>query len=77
MIVIHLYSLYFIVLYNIHINICNLLYYLFFQMYLSEYGYLSPRVRNPQSGHLMSEEAMSKALMEFQAFANLNLTGIY
>lgn len=46
-------------------------------MYLSEYGYLSPRVRNPQSGHLMSEETMSKALMEFQAFANLNLTGTY
>lgn len=46
-------------------------------MYLSEYGYLSPRMRNPQSGHLMSEETMSKALMEFQAFANLNLTGMF
>ncbi|XKL61023.1 hypothetical protein PGB90_008080 [Kerria lacca] len=44
-------------------------------MYLSEYGYLSPRVRNPQSGHLMSEETMTKAIMEFQAFASLNLTG--
>lgn len=45
-------------------------------MYLSEYGYLSPRVRNPQSGHLMSEETMTKAIMEFQAFASLNLTGM-
>lgn len=44
-------------------------------MYLSEYGYLSPQVRNPQSGHLMSEETMTKAIMDFQAFAGLNLTG--
>ncbi len=44
-------------------------------MYLAEYGYLSPRVKNPQSGHLMSEETMTKAIMEFQSFASLNLTG--
>ncbi|XP_050539093.1 matrix metalloproteinase-19 isoform X2 [Daktulosphaira vitifoliae] len=44
-------------------------------MYLSQYGYLSPSMKNPNSGHIMSEETMAKALMEFQSFAGLNLTG--
>ncbi|XP_065207839.1 matrix metalloproteinase-14 isoform X1 [Planococcus citri] len=44
-------------------------------LYLSHYGYLSPRVKNPHSGQLMSEETMSRAVTEFQAFAGLNLTG--
>lgn len=46
-------------------------------MYLSQYGYLSPSMKNPNSGHIMSEETMAKALMEFQSFAGLNLTGEY
>ncbi|VVC43446.1 Hypothetical protein CINCED_3A002822 [Cinara cedri] len=44
-------------------------------MYLSQYGYLSPSMKNPNSGHIMSEETMARALMEFQSFAGLNLTG--
>lgn len=44
-------------------------------MYLSEYGYLSPSVKNPHSGHIMSEEIMSKAIIDFQAFTGLNATG--
>ncbi|KAI5694140.1 hypothetical protein M8J75_011375 [Diaphorina citri] len=44
-------------------------------MYLSQFGYLSPIVRNPNSGHLMSEETLARAVMEFQNFAGLNLTG--
>lgn len=32
-------------------------------------------MKNPNSGHIMSEETMAKALMEFQSFAGLNLTG--
>lgn len=45
------------------------------QMYLSQFGYLSPSMKNPNSGHIMSEETMAKALMDFQSFAGLNLTG--
>ncbi|XP_050432080.1 matrix metalloproteinase-14 isoform X2 [Adelges cooleyi] len=44
-------------------------------MYLSQYGYLSPSMKNPHSGHIMSEETMARALMDFQSFAGLNLTG--
>ncbi|XP_025413981.1 matrix metalloproteinase-16 isoform X2 [Sipha flava] len=44
-------------------------------MYLSQFGYLSPSMKNPNSGHIMSEETMARALMEFQSFAGLNLTG--
>lgn len=44
-------------------------------MYLSQFGYLSPSMKNPNSGHIMSEETMAKALMDFQSFAGLNLTG--
>lgn len=46
-----------------------------FQLYLSHYGYLSPRVKNPHNGQLMSQETMSKAVEEFQAFAGINVTG--
>jgi len=45
------------------------------QMYLSQFGYLSPSMKNPNSGHIMSEETMARALMDFQSFAGLNLTG--
>jgi len=45
------------------------------QKYLSQFGYLSPSMKNPNSGHIMSEETMSRALMEFQSFVGLNLTG--
>ncbi|KAL1450024.1 hypothetical protein WDU94_002486 [Cyamophila willieti] len=44
-------------------------------MYLSQFGYLSPIIRNPSSGMLMSEETLARAVMEFQNFAGLNLTG--
>uniref|UniRef100_A0A8D9ERG8 Matrix metalloproteinase-16 n=1 Tax=Cacopsylla melanoneura TaxID=428564 RepID=A0A8D9ERG8_9HEMI len=44
-------------------------------MYLSQFGYLSPFIRNPNSGMLMSEETLARAVMEFQNFAGLNLTG--
>ncbi|XP_025201188.1 matrix metalloproteinase-16 isoform X1 [Melanaphis sacchari] len=44
-------------------------------MYLSQFGYLSPSMKNPNSGHIMSEETMARALMEFQSFVGLNLTG--
>ena len=44
-------------------------------MYLSQYGYMSPSVRNPESSHLMTEEAYTNAIKEFQAFAGLNVTG--
>lgn len=44
-------------------------------MYLSQFGYLSPTVRNPQSGHIVSEDTLTKAIQEFQSFAGLNVTG--
>lgn len=46
-----------------------------FQMYLAQYGYLSPSVRNPSSGHIMDESSWKKAIAEFQSFAGLNTTG--
>ena len=46
-----------------------------FQMYLAQYGYLSPSVRNPSSSHLMDERSWRKAIAEFQSFAGLNNTG--
>ncbi|XP_052123975.1 stromelysin-3 isoform X2 [Frankliniella occidentalis] len=44
-------------------------------IYLSQYGYLSPSVKNPAMSHLMSEESVSKAISEFQSFVGLNITG--
>ncbi|PSN48126.1 hypothetical protein C0J52_05810 [Blattella germanica] len=44
-------------------------------MYLSQFGYLNPQVRNPNSGALISADVMKKAISEFQAFAGLNVTG--
>lgn len=43
------------------------------QNYLSQFGYLQPM--NPTSGGIISEETLSKAISEFQAFAGLNITG--
>jgi hypothetical protein len=45
------------------------------QIYLSQFGYLNPQVRNPNSGTLMEADALKKAIVEFQAFAGLNITG--
>ncbi|KAG8335766.1 Belongs to the peptidase M10A [Homalodisca vitripennis] len=45
-------------------------------MYLSQFGYLSPTLRNPQSGQIISEDTLTKAIQEFQAFAGLNITGL-
>ncbi|XP_014360479.2 matrix metalloproteinase-14 isoform X2 [Papilio machaon] len=44
-------------------------------MYLAQYGYLSPSVRNPSSGHIMDESSWRRAIAEFQSFAGLNATG--
>ena len=45
-------------------------------MYLARFGYLDPVVQNPTSGALISEQAVARAISEFQAFAGLNQTGI-
>ncbi|XP_058053463.1 matrix metalloproteinase-14 isoform X1 [Anopheles bellator] len=45
------------------------------ELYLSQFGYLSPRYRNPTSGNLLDHETWEKAIMEFQSFAGLNVTG--
>lgn len=42
--------------------------------YLSQFGYLPPV--NPTSGGIISEEAMSRAISEFQSFAGINITGM-
>ncbi|XP_050353674.1 matrix metalloproteinase-14 isoform X2 [Nymphalis io] len=44
-------------------------------MYLAQYGYLNPSVRNPSSGHIMDESSWRRAISEFQSFAGLNNTG--
>ncbi|KAG7304126.1 hypothetical protein JYU34_011059 [Plutella xylostella] len=44
-------------------------------MYLAQFGYLNPSVRNPSSGHIMDEGSWRKAIAEFQSFAGLNATG--
>ncbi|XP_075235425.1 matrix metalloproteinase 1 isoform X2 [Lycorma delicatula] len=44
-------------------------------MYLSQFGYINPAYTNPQSGHLMTEDMMTKAIEEFQSFAGLNVSG--
>ncbi|XP_047515273.1 stromelysin-3-like [Pieris napi] len=43
-------------------------------MYLAQYGYLSPSVKNPSSGHIMDESSWRRAIAEFQSFAGLNTT---
>ncbi|XP_021941826.1 matrix metalloproteinase-14 isoform X4 [Zootermopsis nevadensis] len=44
-------------------------------IYLSQFGYLNPKVRNPSSGTIIAADTMKKAIIEFQAFAGLNITG--
>nr|XP_014271579.2 collagenase 3-like [Halyomorpha halys] len=44
-------------------------------MYLSEFGYLPPSVRNPSFDQLLSQEALTDAIKEFQSFTGLNVTG--
>lgn len=46
-------------------------------MYLARYGYMDPAIQNPQSGALISGESVRRAIIDFQAFAGLNQTGIY
>lgn len=46
-------------------------------MYLARYGYMDPALQNPQSGALISGESVRRAIIDFQAFAGLNQTGIY
>ncbi|XP_061497686.1 matrix metalloproteinase-14 isoform X5 [Anopheles gambiae] len=45
------------------------------ELYLSQFGYLSPKYRNPTSGNLLDQDTWEKAIMEFQSFAGLNVTG--
>ncbi|KAL7023987.1 hypothetical protein ACKWTF_012864 [Chironomus riparius] len=46
------------------------------EIYLSQYGYLSPKARNPTSGgNLLSQDSWETAIREFQGFAGLNITG--
>jgi len=45
-------------------------------MYLSRFGYLDPSLQNPTSGSLISGDSVRTAIIEFQAFAGLNQTGI-
>lgn len=47
-----------------------------FQIYLSQFGYLNPKARNPSNGgNLLSQESWENAIREFQGFAGLNITG--
>jgi len=43
---------------------------------LSQFGYLSPKARNPSSGgNLLAQDSWENAIKEFQGFAGLNITG--
>ncbi|CAO1439363.1 unnamed protein product [Diamesa hyperborea] len=45
-------------------------------IYLSQFGYLSPKARNPSSGgNLLAEDAWQNAVKDFQGFAGINITG--
>lgn len=44
-------------------------------MYLTKFGYMDPKLLNPQSGALLSEDAVRDTIREFQAFAGLDQTG--
>ena len=45
------------------------------QIYLSQFGYLSARARNPNTGNLIDASSWEKAIADFQGFAGLNITG--
>ncbi|XP_055530959.1 matrix metalloproteinase-14 isoform X2 [Wyeomyia smithii] len=45
------------------------------ELYLSQFGYISAKFRNPTSGNLLDKDTWEKAIMEFQSFAGLNATG--
>ncbi|XP_055315520.1 matrix metalloproteinase-14 isoform X2 [Sitodiplosis mosellana] len=45
------------------------------EIYLSQFGYLPPTARNPASGGLLDENTWNKAIMDFQSFAGVNITG--
>lgn len=46
------------------------------EIYLSQFGYLSPKARNPTSGgNLLAQDSWENAIREFQSFAGLNITG--
>lgn len=47
----------------------------FFQLYLSQYGYLGSVRGN--SSQLLDESSYKKAIEDFQAFAGLDVTGKY
>lgn len=48
-------------------------FFLLFQLYLSQYGYLGPTKGN--SSQLLDESSYRKAIEDFQAFAGLDVTG--
>uniref|UniRef100_A0A1Q3FMU4 Putative matrix metalloproteinase n=1 Tax=Culex tarsalis TaxID=7177 RepID=A0A1Q3FMU4_CULTA len=45
------------------------------ELYLSQFGYLSAKFRNPTSGNLLDKDTWEKAIMDFQSFAGLNVSG--
>ncbi|XP_037046819.1 matrix metalloproteinase-14 isoform X1 [Bradysia coprophila] len=45
------------------------------EIYLSQFGYLPPSARNPANGGLLDSSTWSKAIMDFQGFAGVNVTG--
>lgn len=49
--------------------------FLILQNYLAQYGYLSPR--NPENSAFQNADKLIAAIEEFQAFAGLNITGMY
>lgn len=46
-----------------------------FQIYLSQFGYLPASARNPSNGGLLDSNTWAKAVMDFQSFAGINVTG--
>ncbi|KAJ9594898.1 hypothetical protein L9F63_013803, partial [Diploptera punctata] len=44
-------------------------------MYLSQFGYFNSQARSFNSGAMVSEDSIRKAIAEFQAFAGLDITG--
>lgn len=59
-----------------YLTILTRISFLLFQIYLSQYGYLSAKARNPTSGgNLLAQDSWETAIREFQGFAGLNITG--
>ena len=46
------------------------------QMYLARFGYMDPAATNPQSGALLSQEAVRDSIIDFQVSWRLSLDPI-